>query len=253
MRIIIILVSIAALALAATLAALGPGMRFGLWDLSTAFGLMRQLTLPTLIAAGAAGVAFLLSLWKARGLALLSVIALVAAGAAGYAPVKMRAMAKANPVIHDITTDFENPPEILAAAALPRKNPPDYVGANMVGDTQTTVADAQRQAFPDIAPFMAPADLQSTATAARAVIADMGMNILEEGPVGAEAGTGWRIEAVSTSLWFGFKDDFIVRLTPVSAGETRVDVRSKSRVGGSDLGANAARVRAFMKELDAAI
>ena len=52
---------------------------------------------------------------------------------------------------------------------------------------------------------------------------------------------------MATSFWFGFKDDFIVRLTPVGKGMTRIDIRSKSRVGGSDLGANAARVREFTK------
>ena len=54
MRIIIILISIAALALAATLAALGPAYRFGMMDLGDAFGLMRTIALPTLIAAGLA-------------------------------------------------------------------------------------------------------------------------------------------------------------------------------------------------------
>ena len=61
----------------------------------------------------------------------------------------------------------------------------------------------------------------------------------------------WRIEATYKSRWFGFIDDFVVRLTP-EGSMTRVDVRSKSRVGGSDLGANAARVRAFYEKLEAA-
>ena len=81
----------------------------------------------------------------------------------------------------------------------------------------------------------------------------MKMEILAEGPDGDEAGAGWRIEAVSTSQWYGFKDDFIVRLTTVEGGGTRVDLRSKSRVGGSDLGANAARVRDFMQRFSARI
>lgn len=253
MRIIVVLVSVVALVLAAALGALGPGTRFGLWDYGTALGLMRQIALPVLIAAGAAGLVFLIALWKARGVALFALVAFLAAGAAGYVPIRMKAMFDANPFIHDVTTDFVNPPEILAAADLPRKNPAAYAGADKDRRSEKTVAQVQQEAFPDIVPLIAQADLQSTANAVRAVLADMKMETLAEGPVGAETGSGWRIEAVATSFWYAFKDDFIVRLTPVDDGTTRVDVRSKSRVGGSDLGANAARVRAFLKKLDAAV
>ncbi|MGE0408774.1 MAG: DUF1499 domain-containing protein [Amphiplicatus sp.] len=253
MRAVIIIVSVVAALLAGIIAALGPGARFGLWDYSTALGLMRQMALPALIVAGAAGIAFLLALWRARGLAALAFIAMLLAAPAAYAPLKMRQMARANPVIHDITTDFDNPPAIVAAARLPRKNPPAYVGAQKAPRSEMTVAEAQLAAFPDIAPMIVAAALDRTAKAARAVLAAMKLETLAEGPVGEEAGSGWRIEAVATSFWYGFKDDFIVRLTPAPTGGVRVDLRSKSRVGGSDLGANAARVRAFMKKLDAAI
>lgn len=57
-----------------------------------------------------------------------------------------------------------------------------------------------------------------------------------------------RIEATATTFWFGFKDDVVVRLTPVGAG-SRIDVRSVSRVGVSDLGVNAQRIRAYLKRL----
>ena len=59
-----------------------------------------------------------------------------------------------------------------------------------------------------------------------------------------------RIEATASTLLFGFKDDVVIRITP-EAGGSRVDMRSVSRVGGSDIGANARRIRAFMKELQA--
>ena len=54
-----------------------------------------------------------------------------------------------------------------------------------------------------------------------------------------------RIEATATTLWFGFKDDVVIRVRPDNGG-SRVDLRSVSRVGGGDLGANAARIRAFI-------
>jgi uncharacterized protein (DUF1499 family) len=252
MRTIVGITSFAAIALALAMAALGPGTRIGLWDYGTAFGVMRQITLPTIVAAAAAAAALILALWRVRGLAWLALLALLGAGAAGYAPLQMRALAQANPFIHDVTTDFDDPPAILAAAEAPRKNPAAYAGADPVRNSAKTVAEAQLEAFPDIKPLIVAADLQATRVAARQAIEDMGMDILAEGPASAEIGSGWRIEAVATSLWFGFKDDFIVRLTPQEVG-VRIDVRSKSRVGGSDLGANARRVRAFLARMDAAL
>ena len=57
-----------------------------------------------------------------------------------------------------------------------------------------------------------------------------------------------RIEATATTFWYGFKDDVVIRLT-LSDGGTRVDVRSASRVGGSDIGTNARRIREYVKRL----
>jgi uncharacterized protein (DUF1499 family) len=65
--------------------------------------------------------------------------------------------------------------------------------------------------------------------------------------VTADKSTG-RIEATDTTRWFGFKDDIVVRLTPWGAG-TRVDLRSVSRVGRSDIGTNARRIRRYLDRL----
>ena len=62
-----------------------------------------------------------------------------------------------------------------------------------------------------------------------------------------EPGEG-RLEATARTFWFGFYDDVVVRITPANGGSL-VDVRSVSRVGGSDVGANAARSRAFLDKL----
>jgi uncharacterized protein (DUF1499 family) len=81
--------------------------------------------------------------------------------------------------------------------------------------------------------------------AAVAVARDLGWEI-----VAADAAEG-RLEATATTRWFGFKDDVVVRVRPRPGG-ARVDVRSLSRIGVSDLGTNAARVRAFLARLRAA-
>ena len=57
-----------------------------------------------------------------------------------------------------------------------------------------------------------------------------------------------RLEAVATTAWFGFKDDIVVRIAPAGDG-SRVDVRSKSRLGLSDVGTNARRIRRFMARM----
>jgi uncharacterized protein (DUF1499 family) len=61
-----------------------------------------------------------------------------------------------------------------------------------------------------------------------------------------------RVEAVATTFWFGFRDDVVVRIRPGAAGGSRVDVRSVSRVGQSDLGANAARIGRILEGLKGA-
>ena len=261
------IVSIIAIGLALAIAVAGPGTRFGLWDYGTGLTLIRSVSAPKELFAGvalpplftAAGLALVLGIaaafMKKGGVAALGIIAALIAGGAGIVPIKMKAAFESNPFIHEVTTDFDNPPAIIAAANEPRKNPADYRGMDKVPNDPNglIVADAQRLAFPDISPILAEADLKTSTAVAKDVLTAMGMKILADGPADDTAGGGWRIEAVATSTWFGFKDDFIVRLTPMEDGRTKVDLRSKSRVGGSDLGANAARVRDFMKRFNAAI
>lgn len=267
MRLAIKLIALLTALIALPILLAGPGTRLGLWDYGAGLKMIREVASPKELAAGIAlsplftaiglsliaGLAgFLTRNAKAGGLAL---VAALLAGGAALIPIKMKQAFEGNPFIHEVTTDFDNPPAIIAAADLPRKNPADYRGGDAVPQREDgkTVAEAQREAFPDIEPMVVAADLKTTADLASKIVKEMGMTILAEGPADQTAGGGWRIEAVATSLWFGFKDDFIVRLTTVEGGGTRVDLRSKSRVGGSDLGANAARVRDFMQRFSARI
>ncbi|MEM9495174.1 MAG: DUF1499 domain-containing protein [Pseudomonadota bacterium] len=244
---LIFLVCTTAIVLAVGIGVAGPGTRFGFWDYGVGLSLIRQLALPVMIAAGLSALSLVGALIGARGMALYAALATVAAGAAAYAPIKMKQLVDANPFIHDITTDFEEPPQIVAAADLPRKNPADYVGAEFAPRSNITIADAQRAAFPDLETIKVAGSIDETAEVVMSVVNDMGMEILEEGPTD----DGWRVEAASTSLWFGFVDDFVVRLKPAGA-QTEIDVRSKSRVGLSDLGANATRVRDFLERMQSA-
>ena len=82
---------------------------------------------------------------------------------------------------------------------------------------------------------------------AETLIKQRGWDLVSAAP-NRDDGTEITIEATATSGWFGFKDDIAIRIRPVE-GATRVDMRSISRVGLSDLGANSKRVSRFMFEL----
>lgn len=139
------------------------------------------------------------------------------------------------PPIHDITTDPDDAPALIEAARAP-----DNAGQDFAYPRDTTAL--QRDAYPDISPILvsaAPAD--AYAAAQRAATA-LGWEVLRSDPA---TGT---LEAKATSRTFLFVDDVSVRVRPQDAG-SRIDVRSRSRVGKSDLGANAARIRAFAAEV----
>lgn len=140
------------------------------------------------------------------------------------------------PPIHDITTDTENPPRFVAILPLRKDadNPSDYGGPE--------IAVQQRKAYPNIRPAMLKLKPDQAFERALSVARDMGWDIVGVTP------TEGRIEATARTFWFGFKDDVIVRVTPSGDG-SRVDVRSVSRVGKSDVGANARRIQTYLERL----
>jgi uncharacterized protein (DUF1499 family) len=227
-----------AVAAAAMLLASGPGTRLGLWPWQTGLSLLRWATY-TAMAGGAAGlvllVLHLLPRWRPLG-ALLPAAVVAIALATMAMPLSMLSQAKKLPPIHDITTDTEQPPAFVALLGERRAAPNgvDYGGP--------AIAAQQKQGYPDIAPLrvaQAPAEaLQRAAEVARG----MGWQV-----AAVDAAEG-RLEATATTAWMGFKDDIIVRVRPDGTG-SRVDVRSVSRVGRSDVGANAKRIREFLAKL----
>jgi uncharacterized protein (DUF1499 family) len=186
-------------------------------------------------------LAFVFSLFVARQHAPLLFVAMIAAIVAAIVPLQFASRVAGNPMIHDITTDFDDPPKIVAAAGETRKNPATYLGAEPVPKSELTLAEAQRSAFPDIQPIFLDLNVEDVFSKSRSAIDKMGMETLATKETKEEI----VIEATDTSFWFGFVDDFIIRIRPDDK-KTRIDLRSKSRVGISDLGANAARMREFL-------
>ena len=112
----------------------------------------------------------------------------------------------------------------------------------VINDISTDSDEAtaeQRRAYPDIQPLVLPMPPPAAFDRALAVAMGLGWDIVKRDPAGG------RIDAVDTTFWFGFKDDIVVRVREADGG-SRIDVRSKSRVGRGDVGTNARRVRAFL-------
>jgi uncharacterized protein (DUF1499 family) len=215
----------------------GPAYRLRLIDLTDAFVLMRWGAWTGL---GAVLVA-LVGGWitrpgaQRRGFAFALVGAVTGAVAFGV-PFAMLQSAMASPPIHDITTDTENPPRFVAMIPLRQGSP------NSIEYQGEAIARQQRVAYSDIRPATIAEPPAAAFKRALNAARDLGWQIVAAVP---DEG---RIEATDTTLWFGFKDDIVVRVTP-TAGGSRIDVRSVSRLGEGDLGKNASRIRAYLQRL----
>ena len=214
----------------------GPGYRMGLWGLG--FGLMDAMRYATF--AGAAGAilatVFLLIPKTRTGQSVPLVVALVLGLCVAAVPFYVRSTAQSLPFIHDITTDTTNPPTFVDVKPLREDapNPPEYAGEQ--------VAAQQREAYPDIQPLESGMDPEALLKLAEDTAREQNWEIVSV--VTADG----RIEATDTTLWYGFKDDIVIRVRATDEGSV-LDVRSKSRVGGSDLGKNAARIRDYLDDL----
>lgn len=217
---------LAALAGVGMLAVSGPGARFELFAYGTGLMLFRWSGHVGLAAVVLAALVLLWPRMRARGL-VLPITALVLGALTWSAPFQMQRMASGAPRINDITTDTANPPAYMTAK---------------VGYPGEQFAKQQRSAYPDIQPIQLDvAPKEAFERAVRAAEA-MGWEVVGRD---AKAGT---IEAVDTTKWFGFKDDVAIRVRAEGTG-SRIDIRSKSRVGRGDMGTNARRIRAYAERI----
>lgn len=226
--------------LATTAAALaGFGSRLGLWHFRTGFDILKWAAYGGLVTALVA-LAGVVSAAKGRraGGVLFSILALCGGIVVFVVPLQWRLAVARVPPIHDITTDTTHPPQFVAILPLRRDapNPANYGGAE--------VAAKQLAAYPDIKTPIINASPEDTFARALDTARRMGWRIVADVP--AEG----RLEATDTTFWFGFTDDIVIRIE--GAGyRSLVDVRSVSRVGRSDAGTNAARIREFLRRMTA--
>jgi hypothetical protein len=138
------------------------------------------------------------------------------------------------PPIHDITTDTRDPPVFTAAVQLLG---PD---ANTL-EIDADVTALQQKAYPDLQTILSEMSIDEAFDRALQVARDMGWDIYhQDRNVGV-------IEAVDTTTIMTFKDDVVIRVRSNAQG-TLLDLRSVSRVGIGDIGANAKRIRAFQQK-----
>ena len=222
--------------LAAALA--GFGHRWGWWHYRTGFMVLKAAAYFGIaaVALSLAGLIIARPLLLRQGVVLSLAGILIGLATAGV-PWSWTRMAKQMPVIHDITTDTEDPPQFIAVLPLRKDaaNPAAYGGPD--------IAAQQRKAYPQIVPLRLPLPPDRAFEQALIAAREMGWEIVDAQPKDG------RIEATDTTFWFGFKDDVVIRITPEPEG-SRIDVRSLSRVGRSDVGTNAKRILAYFRKLE---
>lgn len=137
--------------------------------------------------------------------------------------------ARMTPPINDISTDTQDPPVFWFTAT-----PTDYPSAN---------AEPQRAAYPEVRPLDLDLTFDDAFRLALALVEERGWLVLSADPDESQ------IEAIATSRLFGFQDEVAIRVTETDSG-TRIDMRSRSRLGQVDRGANARRIMAFLSDLE---
>ncbi|HGK7310117.1 DUF1499 domain-containing protein [Aeromonas hydrophila] len=143
-------------------------------------------------------------------------------------PLAFVVQALRTPLVNDVSTDPNNPPqlhwagELRTAQDLPINPAPLKASEGKPGPLFTSASPVE------------------VITEAHALMEQLGWQV-RPSPDG--------LEAVVTTGWFGFQDDVALR---VFAGpkETRIDMRSASRQGQSDLGTNRARIEEFLIRLN---
>lgn len=205
---------------------LRPGLQTIRWAASLEAGVFA-------VALAGAWLASRRQLHQARAVFILSsIIGLLAAAP----PAALWYRVQQLPRIHDISTDTENPPEYVSIVPIRREAPNSIT-------YDPGIAALQLQAYPDVKSVSLATPPDQAFQKALRIARDMGWEIVEANQ------SALRIEATDTTFLFGFKDDVVIRINADQRG-SRVDLRSLSRVGVSDLGVNAHRIRKFIAQLD---
>lgn len=221
--------------LAITLLLVGAlGTKFELWDFNLGFTMVfaAAIIAVAVLVLGIAGWVVANRRGYGRDKPLLGISVVLSAVVLAILGLQF---SKANsvPPIHNISTDVDNPPAFEQLVSVREAS-----GANPLA-LSDDVKEQQLKAYPGVQTLATELAPGAALDRAEAVLTEMGLEI-----AGRNDSAGL-LEATATSFWFGFKDDVAVRVRAANAGSV-VDLRSVSRVGQSDLGANAARIEDFL-------
>ncbi len=150
--------------------------------------------------------------------------------------LRLKNIAESLPRIHDITTDTVNPPQFVNILPQRKEAPNSTIYEGEI------LAEQQRKAYPEIQPKIFNKPMLEVYQMIVSKAKEQAWDII------SADSENLRLEATETSRLFGFKDDVVIRVTLAPEG-SRVDMRSVSRVGISDLGKNAERIRKFFAVL----
>lgn len=234
---------------AALVAALGTGA--GTWSFRTGLAVLPFALFAAIGGAVLAIVAFLLGRNTGVRTGAMNAIALVTAILFTAYLGRQIATARSVPAIHDVATDLQDLPEFRTLSVRPDNlaSVPDQGRPELAAMSPENRWKAlHREAYGDLRPLRLAATPAQVLQQAERLARERGWAVARVDP---QAGT---IEATATTLFFRFKDDVVIRVRPdpARAGGSLVDMRSLSRVGVSDVGVNARRIRDFLRDLQAA-
>lgn len=229
----------------ALIAAIGAGR--GAWDFRLGFTILQYALYAALLGIVLGIIAAFVVRRVRPRLVLLNLLAIVVAAAFVFYVGNLVRIARSVPGIHDITTNLEDYPRFYRLTVRDDNlaNVPDMGRRELAAlPPRERWKAIHREAYGDIAPIRVPWSVADTLARARNLATERGWDIATFDPANGI------LEAVDTSLFFRFKDNVVVRVRPAPSGQgSIVDMRSISRVGVSDVGVNAARVRDFLADL----
>jgi len=202
----------------------------------TVFAAALTLAFLALLLAGSAGVV----IWRTgrRGAGRAALGCFLSLALLAY-PAYLAAIALSLPMMADVTTDFASPPAFMisakARAARLGQTPPAWDPADEA---------LQQDAYPKVQPILVDLEPTQAYQLVLRVAKDLGWKIVDSNPPNLRVDGVAQIEAIARSPVFGFADDIAVRVRPL-ASQTRIDLRSASRVGRQDFGANARHFARF--------
>ncbi|MFT5508788.1 MAG: hypothetical protein ACI89J_001864 [Hyphomicrobiaceae bacterium] len=170
-----------------------------------------------------------------------SLVAIALSSAILMWPLSMLPKLQSLPNINDVSTDTISPPPFVEIA---KRRP---AGSNPIEYDNANFAEVQEKAYPDLRTLPVERSAAETVTLVAQALRKLRMEVVREAAPDRSTGLGF-VEAVDRTLVFGFYDDVVVRVAENGVGAL-VDVRSASRFGQHDLGANATRVRKVLTAL----